>query len=141
MNAFSSGLWRCARSRKDCVSSTLEICLLASARASSRILELIIRVASGGLFDYFRNQVKPGVHERRNRLKAVVGVAFGNTVFAQAQADVLCVRHRLDAARIDRLQLFDEREHALQLRQHFLDLRLAQLETSELSDPCNIANT
>jgi len=31
------------------------------------------------------------------------------------------VRHRLDTTSIDRLQLFDEREYALQLRQDFLD--------------------
>jgi hypothetical protein len=98
-------------------------------------------IPARGLFDYFWDQVESRVHQRRNCLEVFASVAFGDAVLAQAQADVLRVRHRLHAMRIDRLQFFDERKHALQLRQDFLDLLFAQFETSELSDPCNIANT
>src|SRR5689334_21523114 len=92
------------------------------------------------LLDHLGDEVQPRVREWGDRLEALTGVALADTVLAQAQAHVPGMRHRLDAARIDRLQLFDEREHALQLCQHLWGLRLADLDAGKLRNSGNIQN-
>ena len=62
-------------------------------------------------------------------------IAFGYCIVAQRCAHVLRVRHRLDARRVDRLQLVDQREDRVELRVDVARSRLVDVDSREMRDP------
>ena len=149
MNALSSPLSRCTRGREITASARRwRSVFLASARASSvecgidhvgeGAMRLAIKPRRVALYSMTLGTRYSPASTCGAMLWKVALIAFGDAVLAQAQRDILRMGHRLDAVRIDRLQLFDQGENALQLRQHLVASCFADFDARELSDPCNI---
>ena len=115
MNALSAACAsRCARAAC-CVSSTLE-----SASRAQRGRELGDRCrrssASRRYSITFGTRYSPSSTAGATLLVSRAPVGLGDDVVAQRQHHVLRMRHRLDAGRVDRLQLVDQREDRVELR-------------------------
>src|SRR5262245_19270332 len=102
MKAFSSPLRRAMRARNWRVSSTEETFFASSAPASSSRVEL------SKLLDHFRHEVQVAFHCRCDALISVVLIALRDFVLTQPLAELLGVRHRLDAGDVDRAHFVDE---------------------------------
>src|SRR5687768_12882513 len=103
------------RARKSWVSSTLEIFLAAKAAVISTRLAFSMWGDRGdGLFDHFGDEIKIALDLRGNRLKQLMLIDLGHSVFPQAQAQILGVRHRLYAFRVHGLHLLDHGENTVQ---------------------------
>jgi rod shape-determining protein MreB and related proteins len=87
------------------------------------------------LFDHFRYQVEAGFDLRSDRLEPVATVGLSDLVRAQAQHQVLGMRHRFDARHINRLHLFDQAEHPGQLGQRGTGFRVID------RDACQVRGT
>jgi len=59
-------------------------------------------------------------------------IQLGHPIFAQAQGGALGMRHRLDAARVDRLELVDQGENGSQLGENLFRFRVVDLQAGEL---------
>src|SRR5438552_716289 len=128
MNALRLALKRAMRARCARVSSTEE-----SSRFARRAARLRMVSACTSL-DHFWNQVQAVLGRRRDGLVERALVAVGDDVLAQALACVLWMRHRLDAACVDRLHLVDQREDGVQLAAQMLDLVVRELDAREPRD-------
>src|SRR5207237_2326083 len=96
MKLFSLRSRRAIRSRHRRVSSTEETCLAASARESSP------SVALSTLLDHFRHEVEALFDRRGDRLIKRALIDLARLVGPQPLCRIDGVRHRLDAARVDR---------------------------------------
>jgi rod shape-determining protein MreB and related proteins len=65
-------------------------------------------------------------------------IGLGHRIVAQAQHQVLCVRHRLDACGIDRLHFADQREDAGELAEHLCGLLVVHFYAGEMRDAFNV---
>src|SRR6185436_19233020 len=90
MKAFSSPFRRATRARNWRASSTEEIFFASRAPESSSRVEL------SKLLDHFRHEVQVARDGRRDGLVSLVLVALRDFVGAQALAELLGMRHRLD---------------------------------------------
>jgi len=67
-----------------------------------------------------------------------VMIAFGHCIVAQRRGHILRVRHRLDARRVDRLQLVDQREDRVELDANFFRLRSIDLDARKTGDAMDV---
>ena len=81
-----------------------------------------------------RHKVQPSLNLGCNGLKTLPLIFLQHLVFAQAHAGVAGVRHRLDPARIDGLELFDQPENSIQLALCDDYFRLAKFDASKHGD-------
>jgi len=103
--------------------------------------EPLQRIAVHALLDHFGDEVEPVLDLRCHRLEVLASIRLGHRVIACALRDLLRMRHRLDALRIDRLQLLHQRKHALQLREHLFDLCIGHFDAGKLRNTLDVQQT
>lgn len=93
---------------------------------------------AGRSFDDLRNEVQAALDECRVALIQLVPVRLGDAVPAQPLRLIERMRHRRDAARVDRLELIDHRDDARQLRGHVGHFARGDLDASEQAETADV---
>ena len=84
------------------------------------------------------HQVETGFGLRGDALEQLVLIQLGHPIFAQAQGGALGMRHRLDAARVDRLEVVDQGENSSQLSENLFRFGVVDLQAGELRDASDV---
>src|SRR6266849_10808935 len=90
------------------------------------------------LFDHLRNQIESLLARRREGRELVPLVRFGHGVFAQAQFEVLPVRHRLDPLGVDLLHSPDQLEDVVELGLNRRSLRVADADPGQFREAAHL---
>src|SRR5262249_21417748 len=88
--------------------------------------------------DNLWHQIEAGLGLRGNTLEHRSLVRLADLVITQAQARSLRMRHRLDATRVDRLELVDQSEDGSQLSENLFCFGVVDLQAGELRDASNV---
>src|SRR5581483_6997338 len=141
MNALSVVSRASMAARLACVSSTLETRRARNAAASSTIVAARIGSVAWLVtdsLDDLGHEIEPALDGGRHGLEARMLVALRCFVLAQRRGDILRVRHGHDAGGVDRLQLVDHAEDALELRAHGLHLHVIELEACKVREAADV---
>src|SRR5690606_32821363 len=124
------------RARYSSASSSADASPCSSRAASVRNVSGPRLIARS--LDDARDQVQAALDAGCHGLVVVAPLRLVDDVVAQPKAHVAGVRHRLDAARVDRLQPLDQAEHGVELAERALGLVVGQPDAGQHRDALDV---